>query len=101
MILLVTPNVPGRADPAARRLAYGNLDLNPIKEVEDFSQDDEELVYDASKAAVAIENACPTSVGDDWSAQLQSLTEIGNALVSELDLPRLLDLIARRPPCSS
>src|SRR5207247_2977875 len=31
-----------------------------------------------------------------WSRQLESLNEIGNALVGELDLPKLLDLVATR-----
>ena len=50
----------------------------------------------ASQAAVAIENARLYESATTWSRQLESLNEIGNALVSELDLPRLLDLIARR-----
>ena len=50
----------------------------------------------ASQAAVAIENARLYESATTWSRQLESLNEIGNALVGELDLPTLLDLIARR-----
>ncbi len=78
-------------------VAYGNLYLTDKEGGEDFSQDDEELVtHLASQAAVAIENARLYESATTWSRQLESLNEIGNALVSELDLPRLLDLIARR-----
>ncbi|MGH3018502.1 MAG: GAF domain-containing protein, partial [Gaiellaceae bacterium] len=80
-----------------RDVAYGNLYLTEKKAAEDFSQDDEELVtLLASQAAVAIENARLYESATAWSRQLESLNEIGNALVGELDLPTLLDLIARR-----
>ena len=80
-----------------RDVAYGNLYLTEKEGGEDFSRDDEELVTMlASQAAVAIENARLYESATTWSRQLESLNEIGNALVSELDLPRLLDLIARR-----
>jgi signal transduction histidine kinase len=80
-----------------RDVAYGNLYLTEKEGEEDFSHEDEELVtLLASQAAVAIENARLYESATTWSRQLESLNEIGNALVSELDLPRLLDLIARR-----
>jgi signal transduction histidine kinase len=80
-----------------RGVAYGNLYLTEKAGAQDFSQDDEELVtLLASQAAVAIDNARLYESATTWSRQLESLNEIGNALVSELDLPRLLDLIARR-----
>jgi signal transduction histidine kinase len=80
-----------------RDVAYGNLYLTEKEGGEDFSQDDEELVtLLASQAAVAIENARLYESATTWSRQLESLNEIGNALVAELDLPTLLDLIARR-----
>jgi signal transduction histidine kinase len=80
-----------------RDVAYGNLYLTEKDGGQDFSHDDEELVtLLASQAAVAIENARLYESATTWSRQLESLNEIGNALVSELDLPRLLDLIARR-----
>jgi len=80
-----------------RDVAYGNLYLTEKDGAEDFSRDDEELVtLLASQAAVAIENARLYESATTWSRQLESLNEIGNALVGELDLPTLLDLIARR-----
>jgi two-component system, NarL family, sensor histidine kinase DevS len=80
-----------------RDVAYGNLYLTEKDGGQDFSHDDEDLVtLLASQAAVAIENARLYESATTWSRQLESLNEIGNALVSELDLPRLLDLIARR-----
>ncbi|HEY7538274.1 MAG TPA: GAF domain-containing protein [Gaiellaceae bacterium] len=79
-----------------RGLAYGNLYLTE-KEGGDFTVDDEELVtLLAAQAAVAIENVRLFEAATRWSAQLESLNEIGNALASEPDLERLLDLIARR-----
>jgi signal transduction histidine kinase len=80
-----------------REVAYGNLYLTEKEGAEDFSQSDEELVtLLASQAAVAIENARLYESATTWSRQLESLNEIGNALVSELELPPLLDLIVRR-----
>jgi signal transduction histidine kinase len=80
-----------------RDVAYGNLYLTEKHGGEDFSESDLELVTTlATQAAVAIENARLYESATAWSRQLESLNEIGNALVSELDLPRLLDLIARR-----
>jgi signal transduction histidine kinase len=80
-----------------RDVAYGNLYLTEKEGGDDFGQDDEELVtLLASQAAVAIENARLYESATTWSRQLESLNEIGNALVAELDLPTLLDLIARR-----
>ncbi len=80
-----------------RDVAYGNLYLTEKDGAEDFTHDDEELVtLLASQAAVAIENARLYESATTWSRQLESLNEIGNALVGELDLPTLLNLIARR-----
>jgi signal transduction histidine kinase len=79
-----------------RGVAYGNLYLTE-KEVGDFTEDDEEvLTLLASQAAVAIENARLYESATSWSQQLESLNEIGNALVGELDLARLLGLVATR-----
>ena len=50
----------------------------------------------AAQAAVAVENARLYESTTRWSRQLESLNEIGNALVSEVDLPALLELIAAR-----
>jgi two-component system, NarL family, sensor histidine kinase DevS len=79
-----------------RGVAYGNFYLTE-KADGDFTEEDEELVtLLASQAAVAIENARLYEASTGWSRQLESLNEVGNALVTESDLDRLLDLIARR-----
>src|ERR687887_2657445 len=73
-----------------RGVAYGNLYLTE-KEDGDFSDEDEDLVtLLAAQAAVAVENARLYESATGWSQQLESLNEIGNALVGELDLARLL-----------
>jgi signal transduction histidine kinase len=79
-----------------RGVAYGNLYLTE-KEGGEFTEEDEELVtLLATQAGVAVENARLYESATEWSRQLESLNEIGNALVGELDLSRLLDLVARR-----
>jgi signal transduction histidine kinase len=80
-----------------RGIAYGNLYLTEKPNGEDFTQEDEELVtLLAGQAAVAIENARLYEASTRWSRQLQSLQEVGNALATETDLEKLLDLIVRR-----
>lgn len=80
-----------------RGVAYGNLYLTEKGDGDDFSEEDEELVkLLAAQAAVAVENARLYEAATGWSRQLESLNEIGNALVAELDLSRLLHLIADR-----
>ena len=80
-----------------RGVAYGNLYLTEKAGGDDFSEEDEELVgLLASQAAVAIENARLYEAATAWSKQLESLNEVGNALATETDLARLLDLVARR-----
>ncbi len=80
-----------------RGVAYGNLYLTEKAGGEDFTEEDQELVeLLASQAAVAIENARLYEAATGWSRQLESLNEVGNALATETDLGRLLDLIARR-----
>jgi two-component system, NarL family, sensor histidine kinase DevS len=79
-----------------RGVAYGNFYLTE-KGGEDFTDEDEELVtLLAGQAAVAIENARLYEASIRWSRQLQSLQEVGNALATETDLEKLLDLIVRR-----
>src|SRR5918911_352070 len=79
-----------------RGVAYGNLYLTEKHDGE-FTEEDEELVgLLASQAAVAVENARLYESATRWLRQLESLNEVGNALVGEMELPRLLDLIARR-----
>jgi signal transduction histidine kinase len=80
-----------------RGVAYGNLYLTEKAGGEDFTEEDQELVeLLASQAAVAIENARLYEAATGWSRQLESLNEVGNALATETDLDRLLDLVARR-----
>src|SRR5581483_401148 len=80
-----------------RGVAYGNLYLSEKNSGEDFSDEDEECVtLLAAQAAVAIENARLYESATAWSRQLESLNELGNALLGELDLARLLDPVATR-----
>jgi signal transduction histidine kinase len=81
-----------------RSVAYGNLYLTEKDDgATDFDADDEELVaLLAAQAAVAIENARLYESATAWSRQLESLHELGTALSAELDLPRLLELVATR-----
>src|SRR5437763_720454 len=80
-----------------RGVAYGNLYLTEKAGGEDFDEDDEELTQLlATQAAVAIENARLYESATGWLAQLESLNEVGNALVGEVELEPLLELVARR-----
>jgi signal transduction histidine kinase len=80
-----------------RGVAYGNFYLTEKQGGEDFTDEDMETVsLLAAQAAVAIENARLYEAATHWSKQLESLNEIGNALATEPDLGRLLDLVARR-----
>jgi two-component system, NarL family, sensor histidine kinase DevS len=79
-----------------RSVAYGNLYLTE-KTGGDFTEEDEELVtLLAAQAAVAVENARLYESATNWSQQLESLNEVGAALVGELQLEPLLDLVASR-----
>jgi signal transduction histidine kinase len=79
-----------------RGVAYGNLYLTE-KDGGDFTEEDEELVQLlAAQAAVAVENTRLYEASTRWSRQLESLTEVGNALAAEVELTRLLDLVAER-----
>ena len=80
-----------------RGVAYGNLYLTEKEGGGDFTADDEELAaLLAAQAAVAIENAHLYESATRWLSQLESLNEIGNALVGELGLSRQLELVAQR-----
>ncbi len=80
-----------------RDVAYGNLYLTEKNGGGDFVEEDEELVtLLAAQAAVALDNARLYESARAWSQQLESLNEIGGALVSELQLEPLLDLVVRR-----
>jgi signal transduction histidine kinase len=79
-----------------RGVAFGNLYLTE-KGQGDFNEEDEELVQLlASQAAVAIENTRLYEAATRWSQQLESLIEVGDALSAEIELPRLLQLVAAR-----
>ena len=80
-----------------RGVAYGNLYLTEKEGGGDFTTEDQELVtLLASQTAVAIENARLFESAKRWSERLESLIEVGNALATEDELPRMLDLVARR-----
>ena len=80
-----------------KRVAYGNLYLTEKADGADFTKEDEEIVRIlAGQAAVAIENARLYESATRWSQQLESLMEVGAALASETELPKLLNLVARR-----
>jgi len=80
-----------------RGVAYGNLYLTEKAGGALFTEEDEELtMLLASQAAVAVENARLYESATRWLRQLESLNEIVDALVSEMELPRLLDLVATR-----
>ena len=80
-----------------RGVAYGNLYLTEKEGGEDFTAEDEELVtLLAQQAAVAIENARLYESATKWLKQLESLTEVGNALAGETQLVPLLELIGTR-----
>jgi signal transduction histidine kinase len=80
-----------------RGVTYGNLYLAEKEDGDDFTEEDEDLVtLLAAQAAVAVENARLYESATGWSRQLESLNEIGSALVGELELPKLLDLVVSR-----
>jgi signal transduction histidine kinase len=80
-----------------RGVAYGNLYLTEKAGAQEFTEEDEEIVQLlAAQAAVAIENARLYESATRWLDQLQSLADVGNALATEIDLPKLLDLVVTR-----
>lgn len=82
---------------ALRGVAYGNLYLTEKEGGDHFTELDEEAVtLLAAQAAVAIENARLYEAATRWSSQLESLNEVADALVTEFDLGRLLQLVAER-----
>ena len=81
-----------------RGVAFGNLYLTEKADGASFTDEDEELAtLLSSQAAVAIENARLYEAATRWLRQLESLNEISSALVSEVELGRLLDLVAVPP----
>jgi signal transduction histidine kinase len=80
-----------------RGVAYGDFYLTEKEGGADFTEGDQEVVsLLAAQAAIAIENARLYEAATQWSRQLESLNEIGNALATETNIDRLLDLVARR-----
>ena len=80
-----------------RGVAYGNLYLTEKEGGAEFTDEDTELVtLLAAQAAVAIENARLYESATRWLGQLESLNEVGNAMLSDIELPRLFALIAHR-----
>src|SRR3990167_542340 len=76
-----------------RGVAYGNLYLAEKEGGEDFTDEDEELTQLlAIQAAGAIENARLYESSTRWLRRFETLSEIGNALASELELEPLLML---------
>jgi two-component system, NarL family, sensor histidine kinase DevS len=79
-----------------RGVAYGNLYLTE-KDGGAFTDEDEELTQLlAAQAAVAIENTRLYESSTRWLRHLESLGEIGDALAGEIELERLLAIVARR-----
>jgi signal transduction histidine kinase len=77
-----------------RGTAYGNLYLT--EKEGGFTAEDQDLVtLLAAQAAVAVENARLYESATRWSRQLESLNEIGYALIGELELGKLLALVAK------
>lgn len=80
-----------------RAVAYGNLYLTEKADGEVFTEEDEELSQVlASQAAVAVENARLHESASRWLRQLESLNEIVDGMLSEAELPKLLELVATR-----
>ncbi len=79
-----------------RGRSFGNLYLTEKEEGEFTDADREVVELLATQAAIAIENARLYDSARRWARQLDSLNEIAAALVGELELPRLLEVIADR-----
>ena len=80
-----------------RGVAFGNLYLCEKRDGLDFAEEDAEVVtLLAAQAAIAIENARLYESATHWLRQVETLNEVGNAMLEEVDLPRLLALVARR-----
>jgi signal transduction histidine kinase len=80
-----------------RGVAYGNLYLTEKQGGEEFTDEDQEIVQLlGAQAAVAIENARLYESVTRWLDQLRSLSDVGNALATELELPKLLELVVTR-----
>jgi signal transduction histidine kinase len=95
----LVPGAPGvlSAPILIRGSVFGRLHLAAKRNAQLFTAEDEELLSVlAAQTAVAIENARMYESQTWWTAQLESLNEVGNALVRETDLGRLLELVCQR-----
>jgi GAF domain-containing protein len=73
-----------------RGVAFGNLYLCEKAGSRDFGEDDEEIVsLLAAQAAIAIENARLYESATHWLRQVETLNEVGNAMLDEVDLSSL------------
>ena len=80
-----------------RGTSFGNLYLTEKADGEEFSDEDEEIVgLLAAQAAVAIENARLYESSRQWSRQLESLSEVSEALATQSDLTLLFELAVSR-----
>jgi len=80
-----------------RGVPYARVVVAERKDGGTFTSEDEEVVSVLTEqAAVAIENARRYESATRWLAQLEALSEIGNALAGEHDLSRLLQGVAER-----
>jgi len=80
-----------------RGVAYGNLYLAEKDGGMDFTPEDQELIeLLAGQAAVAIENARLFESSQRWARHLESLSQVTQALASELEPKQLLGLVCER-----
>jgi signal transduction histidine kinase len=80
-----------------RGVAFGNLYLCEKGGGLDFDGDDEEVVsLLAAQAAIAIENTRLYESATHWLRQVETLNEVGNAMLEEVEISGLLALVARR-----
>ena len=89
-------HVPRRPGPAARRRLRQPLPDRERGRCRIHERRSELATLLAAQAAVAIDNARLYESATRWLRQLESLNEVGNALLSEIELPPLLALIAGR-----
>ena len=96
----------GDAEPASpdvlsvpillRGVQFGRLEF-PREDGDALTPEQQELATMlARQAGVAIENARRYESATRWLQQLEALTDVSNALASELELSRLLQIVAQR-----
>ena len=81
-----------------RGVAYGNLYLTEKPGRRGLHRRGRRARHAARRRRLRWRSRTPASTRPStrWSRQLQSLNEVGNALATETDLDRLLDLVVRR-----